>query len=189
MKSRRSIKANVSVAGDFPETIEIRVYNQTKYLKIPIEDNHYELTNTKTMKLTIQNSPIKAASLLLMAMFLVFILPEQSAFAQTESEKVYKEVDEMPSPSGGIDGWNDYLAKNMTYPKAARKANVEGMVMVSFVVQETGDVSAVEIVRGIGGGCDEEVLRLVKESPKWNPGKKDGKIVKTQMMLPVNFKL
>ncbi|MDR7129660.1 protein TonB [Algoriphagus sp. 4150] len=141
------------------------------------------------MKLTIQNPPIKAASLILMAMLLVFALPNQSSFAQTESGEIHQEVDEMPMPSDGIDGWNDYLAKNMKYPKAARKANVEGRVLISFVVQTTGEISNAEIVSGIGGGCDEEVLRLVKESPKWKPGKKDGQVVNTQMMLPVNFRL
>ncbi|MEB2785899.1 energy transducer TonB [Algoriphagus persicinus] len=133
--------------------------------------------------------PHKAAPLLVIVLLFFSALPNQEAFAQTESEKVHREVDEMPTPPDGIDGWNNYLTKNMKYPKAAREANVEGMVMVSFIVQETGEISNVEIIRGIGKGCDEEVMRLVKESPKWKPGKKDGEIVKTQMTLPVNFKL
>ncbi|WP_057936099.1 energy transducer TonB [Algoriphagus resistens] len=141
------------------------------------------------MKRTTQYSPLKTIPLLLVALLFFTALPGHTALAQTESGKVYKEVDEMPTPPEGIDGWNNYLAKNMKYPKAARKSKVEGMVMVSFVVQQSGEISNVEIVRGIGKGCDEEVVRLVKESPKWKPGKKDGNIVKTQMMLPVNFKL
>ncbi|MEB2777190.1 energy transducer TonB [Algoriphagus sp. D3-2-R+10] len=141
------------------------------------------------MKLSAHNLPLKATLLLVVALFFFATLPNQEAFAQTESEKVHKEVDEMPTPPNGINGWNSYLAKNMKYPKAAREANVEGKVVVAFVVQETGEISNVEIIRGIGKGCDEEVMRLVKESPKWKPGKKDGEIVKTQMMLPVNFKL
>jgi len=77
----------------------------------------------------------------------------------------------------------------MKYPKDARKSGVEGRVVASFVVLESGEISNVEIIRGIDKGCDEEVLRLVKDAPNWTPGKIDGKAVKTQMMLPVNFAL
>ncbi len=131
----------------------------------------------------------KAAPITLIALLFFAVLPSQPAFAQTETDSVYMEVDEMPLPKGGMDGWNSYLGKNMKYPTAAREAKVEGTVVVTFVVLENGEVSTVEILRGIGKGCDEEVLRLVEESPKWTPGKKDGEVVKTRMRLPVRFKL
>ncbi|PZX47780.1 energy transducer TonB [Algoriphagus chordae] len=141
------------------------------------------------MKLSISNFPIKASPLFLLAMLFFATLPNQTAIAQTESETVHMEVDEMPQPKGGMDGWNTYLAENLKYPKAASEAKIEGTVIATFVVLKNGEIDSVEILRGIGGGCDEEVLRLVKESPKWTPGKKDGEIVKTRMRLPVRFKL
>ncbi|MEP0713098.1 energy transducer TonB [Algoriphagus sp.] len=140
------------------------------------------------MKLAQHIFSLKIASVVLIALFFL-ALPSQETFAQTAKDGVYLEVDEMPIPPGGIEGWNSYLGKNMTYPIAAREAKVEGKVIITFVVLENGETSNIEILKGIGKGCDEEVMRLVKESPKWTPGKKDGEKVKTRMTLPVNFKL
>tara|TARA_R110002020_G_scaffold189454_3_gene388633 strand:- start:338 stop:763 length:426 start_codon:yes stop_codon:yes gene_type:complete len=141
------------------------------------------------VKHSILNFSQKAGILFVIALLYFAALPNQSVYAQTEPDNVFEKVDEMPSPEGGIEGWNNYLATNMKYPKEAKKAGVEGRVVASFVVLETGEISNVEIIRGIGKGCDEEVLRMIKESPKWTPGKKDGKVVKTKMSLPVNFAL
>ncbi len=131
----------------------------------------------------------KTVPIALIALFFFAALPNQTTFAQTAKDSVYMEVDEMPIPPGGMDGWNNYMANNLKYPEAAREAKVEGTVAVTFVVLKNGEISNVEILRGIGKGCDEEVIRLVKESAKWTPGKKDGEVVKTRMRLPVNFKL
>lgn len=141
------------------------------------------------MKSSIINYPLKVAQVIVYVVLFFGAVSHQTAFAQTEVDSVYLEVDEIPLPPGGIEGWNAYLGKNMNYPKAAMDAKVEGTVIATFVVLENGEIGNVELLRGIGKGCDEEVLRLVKNSPKWTPGKKDGKIVKTQMRLPVNFKL
>jgi protein TonB len=141
------------------------------------------------MKLTQFIFSQKTAPIALIAILFFAALPNQTAFAQTAKDSVYMEVDEMPIPPGGMDGWNSYLGKNMRYPTAAREAKVQGQVIITFVVLENGETSNIDILRGIGGGCDEEVMRLVKESPKWTPGKKDGEKVKTRMTLPVNFKL
>ncbi|PZX50626.1 protein TonB [Algoriphagus ratkowskyi] len=141
------------------------------------------------MKLSQHIFSLKTTRLALIALLFFAALPSQETFAQTAKDSVYMTVDEMPIPPGGTDGWNAYLGKNMNYPIAARDAKVEGMVVVTFVVLKNGEISNVEILRGIGKGCDEEVMRLVKESPNWTPGKKDGEIVITRMRLPVNFKL
>lgn len=143
----------------------------------------------KTMKLAQNIFSLKRTRLALIALVFFAALPSQSVFAQTAADSVYMEVDQMPIPPGGMDGWNSYLGKNMRYPTAAREAKVEGKVIITFVVLENGEISNIDIIRGIGKGCDEEVMRLVKESPKWTPGKKDGEKVKTRMTLPVNFKL
>ena len=98
-------------------------------------------------------------------------------------------VDEMPSPQGGMEGFTQYMIKNLNYPTAAREAGTQGMVVLTFVVTAEGKVEAVEVLRGIGKGCDEEAVRVITQSGTWTPGKKDGKGVATRMNLPVNFKL
>ena len=104
-------------------------------------------------------------------------------------EKVNSQVDEMPVPPGGITGLTNYMIQNLTYPAAAKDANVQGMVVVTFVVSADGKVEGVEILRGIGSGCDEEAVRVISNSGTWTPAKKEGKAVATKMNLPVQFKL
>jgi protein TonB len=66
---------------------------------------------------------------------------------------------------------------------------VEGTVIVVFVINTDGTIQDVEVLRGIGGGCDEEAVKIVKNAPKWEPGKQRGKPVRTRMRLPIRFKL
>jgi protein TonB len=100
--------------------------------------------------------------------------------------KPFKYVEQMPEFSGDI---NSYLAANMRYPEAAREAGTAGKVVIRFIVNEDGSISGAEIIRGIGGGCDEEALRVIKSMPKWKPGKQNGRAVKVYFMLPVLFVL
>ena len=104
-------------------------------------------------------------------------------------EAVYDVVEIVPIPSGGMAGWSAYLSANLGYPTTARRKGIEGTVIVAFVVNTNGTVSDFELLKGIGGGCDEEAIRIVKNSPKWTPGMQDGKAVRTLMRLPVNFTL
>ena len=82
-----------------------------------------------------------------------------------------------------------FMVDNVNYPQKAKDANIQGKVYVSFVVEKDGSVDEVKLMRGIGGGCDEEAVRVVKAMPKWVPGKKDGKYVRVSYMLPIFFKL
>lgn len=82
-----------------------------------------------------------------------------------------------------------FVYKQIRYPAAARENGIQGSVVVSFTIDENGNIKNPEIKRGIGGGCDEEVMRIVKEMPRWHPGKKDGKAVSTIYILPVKYKL
>ena len=117
-----------------------------------------------------------------------FMLSPQQVQAQS-NEKVYQEVDVMPEYPGGMEGLVEFMVDNMKYPKQAKKAGVEGTVYVKFHVEKDGSVSNAEVVKGIGGGCDAEALRMVNEMQNWSPGKKDGKAVITQLNLPVKFAL
>lgn len=104
-------------------------------------------------------------------------------------ESVQKQVEEMPIPPGGMEGFTNYMIKNLKYPAAAKEANIQGKVMVTFVVRADGSVDTIEVISGIGGGCDEEAVRVVAESGKWTPVKNGGKAVATQMTLPIQFKI
>ena len=83
----------------------------------------------------------------------------------------------------------DFVAKNVQYPQEARDKEISGRVLVSFIVEKDGSIADVKVVKGIGGGCDEEAVRVVKAMPKWKPGKDKGKPVRVSYMMPFTFKL
>ena len=82
-----------------------------------------------------------------------------------------------------------YLGKNIKYPELAKEAGISGRVFVTFVIDKSGKVNKVKLLRGIGGGCDEEAIRVVKAMPPWTPGKQRGKAVSVQFNLPINYDL
>ena len=106
-----------------------------------------------------------------------------------ENDSIYQIVDEMPQYPGGEKAMMEYVAKNVKYPQEAKDKEIQGRVFVGFVVEKDGSVSTVKVLRGIGGGCDEEAVRVVSSMPKWKPGIKDGKPVRVSYMMPLNFKL
>jgi len=108
---------------------------------------------------------------------------------QVDSADVYMVVDEQATFPGGVQPWNDYLRNNLKYPSAAKEQGIEGAVFVTFIVDEDGEVLNPQIVRGIGGGCDEEALRIVKASPNWLPAKLNGTIVKSRLQLRLVFRM
>jgi TonB family protein len=106
-------------------------------------------------------------------------------------DQVYDQVDELPT-FGSRPQYNEvyeFIATNLSYPKEAMKKRIEGKVFTKFVIEKDGTVTNVAVTKGIGYGCDYETVRVVKLLPKWNPGKKDGKIVRTRFTLPIVFQL
>jgi len=95
----------------------------------------------------------------------------------------------MPSFIGGIEAFYKFVGKNLKYPAQARRMGIEGKVFVHFVVDKDGSLSDIKVVKGIGAGCDEEVERIIRKSPKWNPGKQRGNPVRVRMMMPITFRL
>lgn len=106
-----------------------------------------------------------------------------------EEEQIFQIVEDMPSFPGGEAKLFEYLGKNMKYPSMARDAGIQGVVFVQFVVGKDGSIRDVTVLRGIGGGCDEEAIRVVEKMPNWKPGKQRGKAVTVQYRLPVRFVL
>lgn len=106
-----------------------------------------------------------------------------------EEAEVFTVVEEMPSFPGGPAKMTEYIAKNIKYPMMARESGVEGRVFVNFVVEPNGSISKVKVLRGIGGGCDEEAMRVVQSMPAWKPGKQRGTAVRVNYTVPIVFKL
>ena len=104
-------------------------------------------------------------------------------------EQIFTIVEEMPSFPGGEEELFKYLGKSIKYPQMAADAGISGVVYVTFVVDKDGKVKDAKVLRGIGGGCDEEAIRVVKAMPPWKPGKQRGKAVKVQYNLPIRFTL
>ncbi|HSJ69051.1 MAG TPA: M56 family metallopeptidase [Anditalea sp.] len=108
---------------------------------------------------------------------------------RSSSGEVFDVVENPPAPAGGFEGWNKYLTENLTYPAQAKREGIEGTVYVLFVVEVDGSIQGVEILRGIGGGCDEEALRVIRNAPDWEPGTQKGQKVNVKMRVPIKFKL
>ena len=106
-----------------------------------------------------------------------------------EEEQIFTIVEEMPTFPGGEAELFKYLGKNIKYPQMATDAGISGVVYVTFVVGKDGKITDVKVLRGIGGGCDEEAVRVVKSMPPWKPGKQRGKPVTVQYNLPIRFTL
>ena len=103
--------------------------------------------------------------------------------------EVFIVVEEMPEFPGGPAKMLEYIQKNVKYPMMARESDIQGRVFVNFVVEPDGSISNVNVMRGIGGGCDEEAVRVVNSMPKWKPGKQRGSAVRVSFTVPIIFKL
>ena len=111
------------------------------------------------------------------------------ASAQSGSDPVFTSVEQVPEFKGGLEAFGKFLMTNLRYPKVARDNNVQGRVVITFVVEKDGSLSNMKVVRGIGSGCDEEALRVLSISPAWKPGIQNGKPVKVQYSVPISFTL
>lgn len=92
-------------------------------------------------------------------------------------------------PAGGYRSFYQFIATHLRYPKTAINNHAEGKVFVQFIVDKTGELTDIQIIRGIGFGCDKEALRVMKLVPRWNPGKQRGHPVRVRMIIPITFKL
>ena len=116
------------------------------------------------------------------------VVPEMGEVGNPEHE-VYQIVEQMPQFPNGEEAMMQYIAEQVKYPAEAKKADAQGRVFVGFIVEPDGSLSDFKVLRGIGHGCDEEALRVVKSMPKWKPGMQRGKAVRVQYLVPVNFML
>ncbi len=103
--------------------------------------------------------------------------------------EIFTVVESMPEFPGGAEQMISFIARNIKYPPLAREKGIQGRVFVNFIIEPNGSVSNIKVLRGIGGGCDEEAIRVVESMPKWTPGRQRGKAVRVSFNLPVRFTL
>ena len=105
------------------------------------------------------------------------------------SNSVYDVVEQMPSFPGGISGLRTYLNQNIRYPAEAQETCAQGRVVVSFVVGKDGHISDVTVLRSVDPSLDKEAVRVIRNMPRWTPGKQGGEPVKVRYNVPVSFRL
>ncbi|GAB6123322.1 TonB family protein [Dysgonomonas termitidis] len=102
---------------------------------------------------------------------------------------VYVTVEQMPSFPGGLDAQQRFIADGLKYPVEAQAKGIQGRVTIRYVIKSTGEISDIEVIRGVDPLLDKEAIRIVKSMPKWEPGKQGGKAVDVYYTLPIVFRL
>ena len=114
---------------------------------------------------------------------------EKAVEAAPAAEAPFVVVEQQPEFPGGMNALRDFLGKSLNYPRAAASAGVSGKVFISFVVNTDGSLADVQVLKGIGFGCDEEALRVIHKMPHWKPGRQSGRTVRVKYNLPISFTL
>ena len=114
---------------------------------------------------------------------------EEIEIIEEDDDEFFMVVENMPIFPGGDLGLMKYIQKNVKYPAIAKEYNITGKVFVSFIVDKSGSVTNVKIVRGVDKNLDAEAVRVVKSLPKYKPGKQRGKAVRVMFTIPINFTL
>ena len=117
------------------------------------------------------------------------VIAVEDAPEEEDTDKIFLVVEKDPEPKGGLTAFYNFLSKNIIYPERAKRAGVQGRVYVRFVVEKDGSLTDIKVLKGIGMGCDQEAVRVVKKAPKWNPGKQRGRPVRVKMVIPILFTL
>ena len=113
--------------------------------------------------------------------------PEVAPQPEVESTEPFVAVEQMPEFEGGEKALFNFINSNIRYPVVALENGIFGRVIVRFAVDKNGAISSVSVIKGIGGGCDEEAIRIVKRMPNWKPGKQGGRAVPVWYTLPILF--
>ena len=124
----------------------------------------------------------------LMAVFCLSTVSAQKTVVSKKNQKVFDVVEQMPEFPGGMEALFKYMAENMKYPEDAKKQQVEGRVLVQFIVETDGSVSNTEVLKRVFPSLDAEALRVISGMPKWIPGKQNGKVVRVKYTIPVSFR-
>ncbi len=112
----------------------------------------------------------------------------QVASVAADTEMIYRVTEKAPRPVGGMTAFYEYTQDNLRRPSQAVAKGIRGNVFVKFIIEKDGSITNVEVIKGIGGGCDEEVIKLLKNAPKWTPGMQHGKVVRVQKIISIEVR-
>ncbi|MCE1166897.1 MAG: TonB family protein [Sphingobacteriia bacterium] len=175
-----------------PEKIKSTIKFTPPVIKDDSEVKDEDLMKTQEevtdSKLSVSVNDVKGNSSDADAVDMADLQQEQSQVVE-ETQEPFKVVEQMPDYPGGDEARVKFLRDNIKYPSIARESGITGTVFLTFVIDKNGRISNIKVLRGIGGGCDEEAVRVVKLMPAWIPGKQAGKAVPVQFNLPIKFTL
>lgn len=184
------IKKQIQAAHD-----SIAVTTKVKKIKSPV--HHEYISELKDGKITAQFGElqyeigeISDTEEYRKVLEMLRLLKGNSTFKKQQPKDVVVEADQMPVPAGGMEGWNRFLSQHLQMPEQAREMGVDGVVYAQFVVDKEGKITSKSILRSLGMGLDDEVLRILglPQAAQWTPGQKNGQPVNTLMTIPIRFK-
>jgi protein TonB len=191
---RSPVRNNVELTGlkslvDEQDIIDITTHETPKPVNVPPTFTNFEMVDNTV--LTEDFFPIDAETfpseeIPVYIKEVSTVLPEEKS---DENGEIFRVVEEQPEFPGGYAEMKKFLALNIKYPEVAKSTNISGKVYLMFVVEKDGSVSNINVARGIGGGCEEEAIRVLKMMPNWIPGKQRGKPVRVSFNIPIEFRL
>jgi TonB family protein len=159
--------------------------------QIEIPDPHatlvYSFIGLENMEMPVNNSPVVDAAMEQDVAQLSEVVV--TGFGEVENSGPAYSTFQMAEPFGGRRAFKRYLEDKLIYPQQAITNKVEGKVTVQFIVETTGKLTNFNVVKGIGYGCDEELIRLIKQGPKWSATKRDDELVKSRVRVRIRFTL
>jgi protein TonB len=164
--------AAVDTAKTTPNTVPV---NTTP----PADTKSSKTSETKPTDNTATNNDTKVVS----------EKPKEKRPPKEKLPEIVEKPEQEAKPVGDYPGFYKYVRENLQYPEQALKEQIQGAVRLQFVVLADGSISNIKVMQGIGAGCDEEAVRVLKNSPKWQPAIHQGKAVNTKSMIPIIFKI
>lgn len=165
----------------YGQGVVTRSKNKTKVEKTETEkQNKQELSDSikKASKTTTAKQEVSKTTAI-----------QQSSPSNSSKDEIFADVDQVPEFPGGMPNLMKFLSANIQYPEAAQKNEIQGRVILKFVVSKDGSIDNITVEKSVSKDLDEEAIRVVKKMPKWVPGIKDNLKVNCYCVLPINFKL
>lgn len=132
-----------------------------------------------------------AGSILLLGLICaIFTISSVNVTAQEKQDAIFVKVDEMPKfKDGDFNTFRTWVMQNVKYPDIAKKEGIQGKVYAEYIIEKDGTVSNVKVIKSDDAKLNQEVLKVVKSSPNWKPGKQNGKLVRVKCVVQVKFAL
>lgn len=168
---------NQAAITDHPKPEEPKIRKQEVIIRNPDPDKIIEIDNNETPDSVSFAAPDDQVQ-----------LPPAPSEKPIDDNEPWTFAEIEPTPVHGLSKFYEQISRELKYPRQARQRNVEGQVIVQFVVSKTGELTDFTILRSLGAGCDEEAIRVLSKT-KWEPGRQRGKPVRVRMAMAIHFRL